>query len=263
MPVINRHFLDFVVRQVNQTAFIEHDPISVPHLFTAKEDREIAGFLSAVLAWGQRLVTIRNAKKLIERMDLAPYDFVINHNRNELKPFQDFAHRTFNGVDTVYFITSLKNIYLRLGGLEKIFTSAFDESEDSGIPIHRFRKVFFSLKHEKRTEKHLADPLSGSAAKRVNMFLRWMIRKDNQGVDFGIWKNIPASKLVCPLDVHSARNARQWGLLQRRQNDWEAAVELTHMLKTFDPVDPVKYDFALFGFSSTKLPGLHFRESLT
>ncbi len=250
MKTVSRQFLESLVDRYNTEEFIEDDPISIPHLFARKEDREIAGFFSALLAWGQRKVTIRHARQLMQAMDMAPYDFIIHHRKNDLKPFRHFVHRTFNGTDAVYFIRALRFIYAEKGGMEKVFTDAFSHHTDPARPLHHFKKLFFSLPHEKRTEKHLPDPLTGSAAKRMNMFLRWMVRKDNGGVDFGIWKNIPACKLACPLDVHSAYHARQWGLLKRSQNDWKAVMELTANLRRFDPDDPVKYDFALFGYGT-------------
>ncbi len=245
--MVSKSFLEEKYNHHHRFEFIENDPISVPHRFSKKKDIEIAGFFSSVFAWGIRKVTIRNALKLMNMMDDSPHDFILHHSQSELKPFKNFVHRTFNGRDAVCFIQSLKNIYLHYGGMEKMFTEAFRKSEDAGIPISTFRKILFSLPHQERTEKHLPDPLAGSAAKRMNMFLRWMIRKDDAGIDFGIWKKIPPSKLVCPLDVHSAANARRWGLLMRKQNDWKAAIELTENLRMFDAADPVRFDFALFG----------------
>lgn len=245
--MVVKSFLEKKYHQHHRFEFIEKDPISVPHLYSKKEDIEIAGFFASVLAWGQRQITIRNSLKLMNMMDDAPYDFILHHKLPELAPFKNFAHRTFNGEDAVCFIQTLKNIYLRHGGMEEIFTMAFHQADDSFFPISAFRKIFFSLPHPRRTEKHLPDPLSGSAAKRMNMFLRWMIRQDDAGIDFGIWKKISTAKLICPLDVHSAANARSWGLLACKQNDWKAAKELTENLKKFDAGDPVRFDFALFG----------------
>lgn len=245
--MVSKSFLEKKFNQYHRFEFIENDPISVPHRFSKKEDIEIAAFFSSVLAWGSRKVTIRNALKLMNMMDDSPYDFILHHTSSGLKPFKKFVHRTFNGVDVVFFIQSLQNIYMHQGGMEKIFTDTFRKADNAAIPISSFRKHFFSLPHQKRSEKHLPDPLTGSAAKRMNMFLRWMIRKDDAGIDFGIWKKITPSQLVCPLDVHSAANAREWGLLMRKQNDWKAVVELTNNLKKFDAADPVRYDYALFG----------------
>jgi uncharacterized protein (TIGR02757 family) len=245
--MVSRLFLEKRYNDHHRFEFIENDPISVPHRFSKKDDIEIAGLFASVLAWGQRQVTIRNALKLMEMMDHAPHDFMLHHRMADLKPIKKFVHRTFNGEDAVCFIRALKNVYLHHGGMEKFFTKVFADAGDAGLPISEFRKIFFSLPHQKRTEKHLPDPLTGSAAKRMNMFLRWMVRPDDAGIDFGIWKKISPAKLVCPLDVHSANNARRWGLLTRKQNDWKAAMELTMNLRKLDAADPVRFDFALFG----------------
>jgi uncharacterized protein (TIGR02757 family) len=252
--MVTREFLESKFRCYHRFEFIEHDPVSVPHRFSKKEDIEIAAFMASVLAWGIRKVSVRNSCKLLALMDNAPFEFVCHHSSAELKPILNFKHRTFNGKDAVYFIRALKHIYINYGGMESLFTNAFKKAEHAALPVSGFRKIFFSLPHEKRTEKHLPDPLKGSAAKRMNMFLRWMVRQDDAGIDFGLWKNIPASKLICPLDVHSARNARKWGLLKRKQNDWKAAEELTANLKKFDATDPVRFDYALFGEGTGLLP---------
>jgi uncharacterized protein (TIGR02757 family) len=230
--------------QFNQLEFIVSDPISIPHLFDRKEDIEIAGFLVATIAWGQRKSIINNGKKMVELMDLAPYDFIMNHSENDLKRLNKFVHRTFNSTDLIFFTQSLRNIYIKHGGLENVF--AF-YSSDMKKSIHHFKKVFFEIEHPKRTEKHVADPLKKSSAKRINMYLRWMCRKDKQGLDFGIWNAIEPKYLMCPLDVHSGNVARKLGLLNRKQNDWQAVEELTNQLRIFDKNDPVKYDFSLFG----------------
>ncbi len=230
--------------QYNQFQFIESDPISIPHLFNKKEDIEIAGFLSATIAWGQRKTIISNAKKMVELMDMQPYDFVMNHKLADLNRFKHFKHRTFNSEDLSYFILALQHIYKNYNGLETVFAL---HSADMKMAIHHFKAIFFELSHPQRTEKHLADPYKNSAAKRINMFLRWMVRKDKMGVDFGIWKSISPAQLMCPLDVHSGNVARKLGLLTRKQNDWKAVEELTEKLRMFDDADPVKYDFSLFG----------------
>lgn len=230
--------------QFNQLEFISSDPISIPHLFDRKEDVEIAGFLVATIAWGQRKSIITNGKKMVELMDLAPYDFVMNHSENDLKRLNKFVHRTFNATDLTFFMQSLQHIYTKHGGLESVFALHPIDMKKS---IHHFKKVFFEIEHPKRTEKHVADPLKKSSAKRINMFLRWMCRKDKQGVDFGIWNAIEPKSLMCPLDVHSGNVARKLGLLNRSQNDWQAVEELTNQLRVFDKNDPVKYDFSLFG----------------
>lgn len=228
----------------NRVSFIDDDPISIPHLFENKHDIEIAGFLSATIAWGQRKTIIKNAQKLVELMDMAPYQFVMEHTPKDLKRFNDFKHRTFNGADAQYFITALHHIYQNHHGLEQVFTTHAQNMQQG---IAYFKSVFFEIDHPNRTQKHVSDPLKNSAAKRINMFLRWMVRKDNRGVDFGIWETIDSSHLMCPLDLHSGNVARKLGLLTRTQNDWKAVVELTDYLKNMDSNDPVKYDFSLFG----------------
>ncbi len=228
----------------NRVSFIESDPISVPHLFSTKEDVEIAGFLAASIAWGQRVTIIKNANNLVQLMDLAPHDFVMNHSVKDLKRFEQFKHRTFNAVDVTFFIESLKNIYSTQGGLEHVFAKNPTDMQKS---IHHFREVFFEIEHPHRTKKHVSDPFNNSAAKRINMFLRWMVRNDNRAVDFGLWKSIEPKHLMCPLDVHSGNVARKLGLLNRTQNDWKSTEELTEQLRKFDSSDPVKYDFSLFG----------------
>lgn len=242
-----KSFLDEKYDQYNRPSFIETDPISIPHGFTKKEDIEIIGLLTATIAWGQRVTIIRNAQRLAELMDGAPHDFVLNHEGADLTRFGNFVHRTFNGVDCKYFIRSIKNIYKKHGGLEQVFSTNFESSFHA---IGDFRRVFFELKHEERTEKHVSNPEKGASAKRLNMYLRWMVRQDNRGVDFGLWSDIPMSKLSCPLDVHTGNIARKLGILERTQNDWQAVEELDEVLRTFDPNDPVKYDFALFGLGA-------------
>jgi len=235
-------FLEEKADLYNRPNFIESDPIQIPHLFRQREDIEIAGFLSATIAWGNRKMIIRNAKKMIEFMGNSPYDFVLSHSENDLEKLQHFVHRTFNGDDFTGFIKSLKNIYNQYHSLENIF----NRYEDLQLSIHHFKRDFFKTTHLKRTEKHISDPLKGSAAKRINMFLRWMVRPDKK-VDLGIWNTISPSALSCPLDVHSGRVARKLGLLSRKQNDAKALQELDFSLRKLDKTDPVKYDFALFG----------------
>lgn len=242
-----RNFLDEKVESFNRVNFIETDPIQIPKQFTQKEDIEIAGFLAASIAWGQRPTIIRNARKLIRLMENQPYRFLTHTNENDWNEFDSFTHRTFNGTDCRYFLKALQNIYLNHGGLETVFNEGYRKDHRIESAIIHFRKVFFQLKHEARTEKHVADVQKGSSAKRINMFLRWMVRADQSGVDFGLWKNIPASALMLPLDVHTGNVARKLGLLTRTQNDWKAVAEITSVLSEFDPNDPVKYDFALFG----------------
>ena len=239
-------FLNEKALQYNHPDFIELDPIQIPHQYEQKEDIEIAGFLSAVIAWGNRASIIKSAQRMMQLMGNSPYDFVLDHRETDLERLTGFVHRTFNSTDLIYFIRALKHIYLNKNGLEGLFQK--HQTEDSLQPaIHQLKQEFFSMRHPDRTEKHLPDPLKGSAAKRINMFLRWMVRKDRRGVDFGLWKFISPSILSCPLDVHTGTVARKLGLLKRSQNDARAVNELDTVLRGFDPEDPVKYDFALFG----------------
>jgi len=241
-----KEFLDEKVEKYNRLNFIEHDPISIPHRFTTKEDIEISGFLAATIAWGNRTMILRNANRMMAYLDDSPYDFILNHSESDLERISTVIHRTFNAADFIYFIKALKHIYKTQNGLEGIFNQY--RTQDSLQPaIHQFRKMFFELPHDSRTMKHISDPIKGSAAKKINMFLRWMIRKDDRGVDFGLWKSIPPSVLSCPLDVHSGNVARKLGILTRKQNDAKAVSELDITLRKFDIDDPVKYDFALFG----------------
>ncbi|MEN9336012.1 MAG: hypothetical protein RLZZ500_999 [Bacteroidota bacterium] len=241
-----RDFLDEKVTLYNRPDFIETDPIQIPHLFTQKEDIEIAGFLAATIAWGNRKMIINSAHKIIQRMGNSPYDFVMEHRASDLEKFDDFVHRTFNALDLKTFVSGLRHIYLNHNGMESVFQKY--QSGDSMQPaISAFKKIFFEIDHQARTHKHISDPLNNSAAKRINMYLRWMVRQDTTGVDLGIWKSIPMHKLSCPLDVHSGNVARKLGLLSRKQNDAKALLELDTSLRQMDPIDPVKYDFALFG----------------
>lgn len=243
-------FLEEKYEDYNKPSFIENDPISIPHLFSKKEDIEIAGFLTAAISWGQRKTIINNARKLLQMMDGSPYDFILNAAKKDMEPFRNFKHRTFNGTDCLCFLQALQNIYKNHYGLENVFTNPISSGQSGNVVFNtliNFRKIFFSLPHPARSEKHISNPEKGASAKRLNMFLRWMVRNDNRGVDFGLWKNIPPYQLLCPLDVHSGNVARKLGLLKRRQNDWMAVIELTDALKKFDERDPVKYDFALFG----------------
>ncbi len=241
-----KSFLDEKVLQYNTLDFIESDPVQIPHLFSQKEDIEIAGFLSATIAWGNRKMIIQNSHKMMDLIGNSPYDFVMNHQEHHLEKLENFVHRTFNGQDFISFIKSLQNIYTKHGGLEAIFTK-HQEPDSLQNAITEFKKVFFEINHQNRTEKHVSDPSKNSSSKRINMWLRWNCRQDNKGVDLGIWKNISPSKLSCPLDVHSGNVARKLGLLSRSQNDAKAVAELDNNLRLLDPNDPVKYDFALFG----------------
>jgi uncharacterized protein (TIGR02757 family) len=241
-----KFFLDENYRKYNNISFIATDPVSIPHRFSRKEDIEIAGFLSATLAWGQRVTIINNAEKLLSLMNSLPYDFIMNFRESDLEFFRGFVHRTFNYSDLCTFFFALKNIYQNHGGIEKVFTTGISKG-GMDIAIAHFRHTFLEVDHERRSRKHISNPLSGSSSKRINMYLRWLVRKDESGVDFGLWKGIRSDQLICPLDVHSGRVARKLGLLGRKQDDWKAAEELTEKLRQFDPSDPVKYDFALFG----------------
>jgi len=241
-----KQFLNEKVIQYNKPKFIESDPIQIPHKFSTKEDIEISGFLAATIAWGKRQMIIKNSNRMIEIMDNSPFDFVMNHSEKDLDNIENFVHRTFNIIDFKFFIKSLKNIYINHNGLENVFANNV-EDENMKNSIHQFKKVFFGIEHPLRTTKHVSDPMKGSAAKRINMYLRWMVRQDNTGVDFGIWKSISPSVLSCPLDVHSGNVSRKLGLLTRKQNDWKALSELDVNLRKLDPKDPSKYDFALFG----------------
>lgn len=241
-----KSFLDEKAEQYEHPKFLESDPLQIPHRFSKKEDIEISGFLTATIAWGNRKSIINNALRLMELLDNAPLDFVLNHKKADLDNLNGFVHRTFNEDDLKFFIQSLQNIYQNHGGLEAVFTKN-QESQSLQRTISVYKLQFFSLKHLPRTQKHVSDPLKGSAAKRINMFLRWMVRPSIKGVDFGIWKDIAPAKLSCPLDVHSGNVARKLKLLKRKQNDAKALEELDKNLRKFDANDPVKYDFALFG----------------
>ncbi len=242
-----KEFLDEKVLQYNSKAFISSDPIQVPHSFSKKEDIEIAGFLTATIAWGQRTTIINNARKLVQEMPGGPHDFLLNASDDDLQGFITFVHRTFNGFDCIYFLKSLRNIYQNFGGLGVVFEDSFSSNNNIFYTLVEFRDLFLSLPESGRTSRHVSNVMKGSAAKRLNMFLRWMIRNDHNDVDFGLWKKIPMSALFVPLDLHSGNSARKLGLLKRKQNDWKAVEELTNTLREFDPDDPVKYDYALFG----------------
>jgi len=244
-----KDFLDEQVEFYNRPSFISDDPISIPHRFTRKEDIEISGFLAATIAWGNRKIILRNANRIIDLLDNSPFEFIKGAEKVDYMRMKGFVHRTFNSDDLVYFLKALQYIYNEEGGLEAIF-SVYQSKESLQPAIHEFRRIFFKLPHDKGIDRHVSDPEKGSAAKKINMFLRWMIRKDNKGVDFGIWKSISPSILSCPLDVHSGNIARELGILKRKQNDSKAVAELDNALRSFDPADPVKYDFALFGLGA-------------
>ncbi|WDF53707.1 TIGR02757 family protein [Mucilaginibacter sp. KACC 22063] len=263
-------FLDAKVAQYNRPEFIENDPIVIPHSFTLKQDIEIMGFWAAILAWGQRVTIIKKCRELITLMDGAPYDFIINHQEPDLKKLLTFKHRTFNDTDTLYFIQFFRYHYENFDSLEDAFLkppAPLKGEVESQLPhskyksfipplggqgvessLNHFRSYFFSLPdYPHRTKKHISSPSQKSTCKRLNMFLRWMVRKDDCGVDFGLWNRLKPAELIMPCDLHVDRVARNLKLITRKQTDWQTAVELTEHLRQFDPLDPVKYDFALFG----------------
>ena len=243
-------FLDKKVDEYNHLSFIRNDPISIPHLFVKKQDIEIAGFFAAIFSWGNRTTIINKGTELLNLMDKQPYEFCINHSPTDLKKLRSFKHRTFNTDDLYYFIDFFRRHFKEHDSLETAFFPKTGMTTEEGL--NHFKEYFFASDHLKRTEKHISSPVQKSTCKRMNMYLRWMIRDDKKGVDFGLWKNIKPSALICPIDVHVGRVARQFGLLQRKQNDWLAAVELTAALRNLDKNDPVKYDFALFSLGVTE-----------
>lgn len=250
VPVLSlsglRHFLEDRYSRYCSLKFIETDPIQVPHSFTKKEDIEIAGFLTATIAWGQRKSIIFNAQRLMKLMDYAPYDFTMNAGAQDFKALETFVHRTFQPDDCLFFISSLRHVYQNYGGLQTIFENGYFNTESISGTLMHIRQIFLESPHLPRSEKHISNVATGAAAKRLNMFLRWMVR-GNDGIDFGLWNHIPVSVLKIPLDVHTGNVSRKLGLLCRKANDWQAVEELTKNLCKFDPQDPVKYDFALFG----------------
>ena len=241
-----KEFLDSKVQLYNKPDFIDSDPIQIPHLFAKKEDIEIAGFLSATISWGNRKSIINNCHKMMQLLDQAPYEFVMQHQVSDLEKLEPFVHRTFNGLDFITFIKGLQHIYTNHNGLEAVFAKQA-QKDSLQASIHHFKSTFFEIEHLQRSQKHISDPLKNSAAKRINMFLRWMVRPNNTNVDLGIWTSLSPAQLSCPLDVHSGNVARKLGLLKRKQNDGKALAELDTALRKLDANDPVKYDFALFG----------------
>ena len=244
-----RNVLDEKVAVYNQPDFIPHDPITIPHEYSHKQDIEITAFWAAILAWGQRKTIINKCHELFRMMDNKPYEFIMHHSDSDLKPLEQFVHRTFNGTDTLYFIEFFRQFYQTHGSLEEAFYEGMSHEDDTVEQgLIRFRELFFATPYAPdRTKKHIATPARKSACKRLNMFLRWMVRDDDRGVDFGIWTNIKPAQLVCPCDIHVDRVARKLGLITRKQTDWHTAMELTENLRVLDASDPVKYDFALFG----------------
>ncbi len=235
--------------QYNRPSFVEEDPISIPHSFSRKEDIEIAGFLTALIAWGKRTTILASAARLMDRMDQDPFGYVMGATEGDLGHLEGFVHRTFNAMDARALVLALRGVYQHHGGLEGAFTATMaptTQNVQEGI-MHARNCLIHVPEFPLRTRKHVANPAKGSSAKRINMFLRWMVRKDKRGVDFGLWEGISPRQLICPLDVHTGNVGRRLGLLGRKQNDWKAAVELTSSLRAFCPEDPVKYDFSLFG----------------
>jgi uncharacterized protein (TIGR02757 family) len=247
-PDLKKEF-DARLKLYNQPRFIKDDPISIPHLFTKKQDIEIAGFFAAIFSWGNRKTIINKSRELLHLMDNAPYEFCLQADPARLKKLPDFKHRTFNLTDLLYFIGFFRFHYSHHDSLESAFTRGMDKADQTVEKgLNGFYEYFFSLPHvPRRTKKHIATPIKNSSCKRLNMYLRWMVRNDNKGVDFGIWKNISPAQLICPIDVHVARVARRFNLLERKAIDWKAALDLTEHLRKLDRHDPVKYDFALFG----------------
>lgn len=245
-----KEMLDEKVRLYNQPSFIVDDPVSIPHMFSKSQDIEIAGLFAAVLAWGQRPTIIKKCKQLMGMMDNDPHNFILHHKPKDLKRLADFKHRTFNGTDALYFVEALRYLYRMYPSLEDAFLVPAS-SRDVGEGLVRFHHLFFNLEHHPhRTKKHLPTPERKSTCKRINMYLRWMVRRDHNGVDFGIWRRISPAQLICPCDVHVDRVARRLKLIKRKQTDWLTALELTENLRLLDPEDPVKYDFALFGLGA-------------
>lgn len=242
-----KELLDEKYSKYNTPEFIGTDPIAIPHRFSHKENIEISAFLTATIAWGQRPAILKNASRLMNLMDNNPYEFILGATEKEYKVFNGYCHRTFNSSDAVVFIQSLSNIYRNHGGLEAIFINSYQSTRDIRSCLAYFRKMFFEIPHNQHAEKHVSDITRKAACKRLNLFLRWMVRDDNKGVDFGLWKTIPSSALFIPLDIHIGNVSRNLGLLKRKQDDWQAVEELTDVLRSFDATDPVKYDFALFG----------------
>ncbi len=242
-----RDLLERLHDRYNREEFIADDPISIPHAFTGREDREISGFLAATIAWGNRKAIVRSARRMVEYMDSAPYDFTVNASEAELSRLNTYVHRTFNGSDFRSFLTALRRFYVEDGGVGRYFERRYAETGDMRIVLSDFRKRFFSAEHDPHCCKHLSSIDKGAACKRLNMYIRWMVRRDDRGVDFGLWTGIPMSALYLPLDLHSGNMGRALGLLVRRQNDWKAVEEITSKLREFDPEDPVRFDFSLFG----------------
>ncbi|MGN0007016.1 MAG: TIGR02757 family protein [Alistipes sp.] len=242
-----RETLEYLYDKYNRPEFVEADPISVPHAFARLEDKEIAGFLAATIAWGNRKAIVRSARRMMDYLDNEPYDFVCNASPTELARLQTYVHRTFNGNDLTDFVLALRGVCRKWGSVGEMFQSLYEESGDMAKVLSAVRREFFAADHNRHCEKHFSSIDKGAACKRLNMYLRWFVRNDGRGVDFGAWRRIPMSALYLPLDVHSGNMGRALGLLTRKQSDWKATVEITAALRTFDAEDPVRYDFSLFG----------------
>lgn len=239
--------LEHLHDKYNRAEFIEPDPISIPHSYCDRHDREVSGFLAATIAWGNRKAIVKSARRMMQYMDNAPADFVRNASPAELRHLQSYVHRTFNGQDFTDFVLGMRHIILNHGGIGEFFECRYEATQDMAIVLSEFRREFFSCDHNSHCEKHLSSIDKGAACKRLNMYLRWFVRRDDRGVDFGLWQRIPMSAIYLPLDVHTGNMGRALGLLTRKQSDWKATVEITAALREFDPTDPVRYDFSLFG----------------
>lgn len=248
-----KELLETLHDRYNEPGFVEGDPVSVPHMFSAAGDIEISGFLASTIAWGNRKAIVKSARRMVDFMDGAPYDFTVNATEADLKTLEKYVHRTFNGGDFADFVRSLGRLCREHGGLGEYFGKRYAATGDIRTVLSDFRREFFVCRHLPRCEKHISSIDRKASCKRLNMFLRWMVRDDGRGVDFGLWKSIPPSALYLPLDVHSGRMGRELGLLTRSQDDWKAVEEITASLREFDAVDPVKYDFALFGAGIYKM----------
>lgn len=242
-----REVLDALHDKYNKPEFVDNDPISIPHMFTGREDREVSGFLAATIAWGNRKAIVKSARRMVDFMDGRPYEFTMNASQTELDTLERFVHRTFNGGDFRSFVLALRHMYRDRGGIGVFFEERYAATNDIKTVLSEFRREFFDCEHLPRCEKHLSSIDKKASCKRLNMYIRWMVRDDSRGVDFGVWKKIPSSALYLPLDLHSGNMSRALGLLERKQNDWAAVEEVTAALREFDADDPVKYDFALFG----------------
>ena len=248
IPAIEmKQFLEEKYLQYNTTSFIECDPVSIPHKYSDLKDIEVSGFLTAAIAWGRRELILRSSNKLMQLMGNSPYDFIMEASEEKMESVSGFVHRTFNGTDCLSFLNGLRSVYSRVESMEDLIIEGMKPEGSVKNGLSHLRNIFFAIPHHHRAEKHFADVNSGAAGKRLNMFMRWMVRQDNHGVDFGLWTQIKMSQLFIPIDLHSGNTARRLGLLSRKQNDWKAVEELTSVLREFDPFDPVKYDFALFG----------------